>query len=473
MEYLWHSIISLGCSFLVYITVLKHLKTFQFNRFFLLGSIFLCLVSPFLEFTAVQAIPSLTEISFEPRKVPLISEVVDVDHTMEMTPLSTTGFVDVLWYVYGIGVLCFGCRFIKNLSGMIHQIIQPHKRMGNLKLIEAKDHKNTSSFFNYVFINSKDLEDSFYAESALKHEQIHSNELHSADILCTELILCVFWFNPFVWLYKKAMVQNHEFIADQGAIASGIDIEAYSNAIINSGQMEHRVPLTSGFNFIQIKQRLIMLHQSKSSVLQRTLKLTIALCLLGGIVMLSSFRTLKDPLVVVVDAGHGGHDLGNSAADKEEKDIVLHISNVLASLSNDQVQIIRSRDHDEFLSLKSRVEFVTSKAPDLFLSLHTNASNNTSFRGVEAFYDPNQIGSETTLNYAEILLEHQRSQFRNRGVKQANFHILQQTPLPSILLELGFLTNAKDRAILGDVSKQEEIAESLFDALLAIRAIQD
>jgi N-acetylmuramoyl-L-alanine amidase len=473
MDYAWYTILSLGCSFLVYVIILKHLKTFQFNRFFLLGSVLLCLVAPFLELTSVQAIPSLTEISFEPREIPLISEVVDVEHTMEILPLYTTGFVDVLWYVYGIGVLCFGCRFIKNLSGMLHQIIQPHRRMGNLKLIEAKDHKNTSSFFNYVFINSKDLEDVFYAKSALKHEQIHANELHSVDILGIELILCVFWFNPFVWLYKKVIVQNHEFIADKGTIASGIDIEAYSNAIINSGQMEHRVPLTSGFNFIQIKQRLIMLHQSKSSVLQRTLKLTIALGLLGSIVVLSSFKASNDPFVVVVDAGHGGHDLGNSTAHKEEKDIVLHISNVLASLSNNQVQIIRSRDHDEFVSLKSRVEFVTSKAPDLFLSLHANASTNSSARGVEAFYDSSEIGSETTLNYAEILLEHQQSQFRNRGVKQGNLYILRQTSMPSILLELGFLTNAKDREILGDVSQQQAIAQSLFDALLAIRAIQD
>ena len=472
MDYLWHSIVSLGCSFLIYIVVLKPLKTFQFNRFFLLGSVLLCLVSPFVEFTAVQAIPSLTEISFEPEVISSVSEAVDVGDSREVIPSSTIGLMDVLWYVYGIGVLCFGYRFVKNLIGILYDIKQPYKRMENLKLIEANDHKKISSFFNYVFINSKDFKDSFYAESALKHEQIHAHELHSVDILYIELILCVFWFNPFVWLYKNVIVQNHEFIADEGTIASGIDITAYSNAIINSGQMEYRVPLTSGFNFIQIKQRLIMLHQSKSSVLQRTIKLTIALCLLGSIVVLSSFKTLKDPFVVVVDAGHGGHDMGNSTAHNDEKDIVLHISNMLASFSNNQVQIIRSRDHDEFLSLKSRVEFVTSTAPDLFLSLHTNASTNTSASGVEAFYDSSQIGSETTLKYAEILLEHQQSQFRNRGVTQANFYLLQETSMPSILLELGFLTNTEDRAILGEVSQQQAIAQSLFDALLAIRAIQ-
>ena len=68
------------------------------------------------------------------------------------------------------------------------------------------------------------------------------------------------------------MHQNHEYIADDQSVSSGIDIENYSNTIINLGQKEWRVPLTSGFNFIQIKNRIIMLHQSKSPVLKQTLK---------------------------------------------------------------------------------------------------------------------------------------------------------------------------------------------------------
>lgn len=86
--------------------------------------------------------------------------------------------------------------------------------------------------------------------------------------------------------------------------------------------MEYRVPLTIGFNFIQIKNRIIMLHQSKSSVLKLTIKSVIVLSLFTGVFMFSSFKDLKVPLIVVVDAGHEGKDYGHL----NEKDIALNIS---------------------------------------------------------------------------------------------------------------------------------------------------
>ncbi|WP_040278104.1 N-acetylmuramoyl-L-alanine amidase [Psychroserpens damuponensis] len=468
IDYIFYTIISLGCSFLVYYLLLKNQKTFQFNRFYLLISSALCLLAPILEISTIESVPSLTEISLQSFEAHHVSEAIEIIGTPTATTTSSFTLSRILWSIYVIISICLLFRFFKNLFGIIKLTKQNYSRIGPLKIVETSDHKNASSFFNYLFINSESLNDEPYSKSIIQHELVHCNELHTLDVIFIELLLCVFWFNPFIWLYKGAIIQNHEFIADSQTVNSGIDIEVYSQTIIKSGLKEYRVPLTSGFNFIQIKNRIIMLHQLKSSLLNRTLKISSVIILFAGILLLSSYKDLKEPLLVVIDAGHGGKDSGNS----NEKDIVLEITNALASLSDDNVEIILTRSHDEFLTLKDRAEFVNRNTPDLFLSLHCNASQNKSINGVEAYYDSNNEHHDLSLNYAEILVEHQLELFESRGVKRASFFLLKNTTVPGLVLEIGFLTNEGDRVVLTDKEKQIEIAKSLYEGLLEIRDLQ-
>lgn len=464
---MFYTIVSLGCSFLVYFFLLKNQKTFEFNRFFLLISVSLCLLAPILEINTLEAVPSLTKISLQPSAENNSSEEIIEGVTISEVQKTTFTFYNIVWYLYLGVTFCFLFRFIKNLLDIMKLTRQNHSRIGNLKLVETNDHKNASSFFNYLFINPESLNDEYYSKSVIQHELIHSKERHTLDVIFIELLICLFWFNPFMWLYKKAMIQNHEFIADNDTVQSGISIEDYSQIIIKSGHKEYRVPLTSGFNFIQIKNRIIMLHQSKSSLLKRTLKITTVILLFAGIFVFScTYNDINnDPLIVVIDAAHGGKDSGNS----NEKDIVLEISNVLASLSDEKVEIILTRTHDEFITLRDRAEFVNSKKPDLFLSLHCNAYNDESISGVEAYYDSNNEHNDLSLNYAEILVEHQLGHFSNRGVKTASLYLLKNTTVPGIVLELGFLTNENDRKMLTNTAQQIKIAESIYDGLLEIR----
>jgi N-acetylmuramoyl-L-alanine amidase len=467
MDYVFYTVVSLGCSFLLYFFILKNQKTFQFNRFFFLVSVSLCLLAPVLEINTFEAVPSLTEISFKPSVENSISEaLVNIGTTVEAETSNFTLFA-MLWYLYLFISIGFLLRFVMNLYDIIKLTKQNHSSIGNLKLVETNDHKNGSSFFNYLFINSESLNDEDYSKSVIQHEFVHCNEKHTVDVIFIELLLCFFWFNPFMWLYKKALVQNHEFIADSQTVQSGIDLETYSQTIIKSGHKEYRVPLTSGFNFIQIKNRIIMLHQSKSSLLQRTLKITSVVLLFSCIFVFScTYKEINnDPLIVVIDAGHGGKDSGNSI----EKDIVLDISNVLASLADEKVKIIQTRSHDEFLTLRERTDFINTTEPDLFLSLHCNASQNKLVNGVEAYYDSESTHNKITLTYAEILVEHQLDHFSNRGVKTAKLFLLNNTKVPGISLELGFLTNENDRKVLTDKEQQVKIAKAIYEGLLEIR----
>jgi len=469
INYFIYTVISLGCSYAVYFLLLRKQKTFQFNRFFLTGSILLCLVAPFIEIELFNAVPSITEIPLEK----ITESTFETPHTEdiifdEVTPVHQSS-IDPVYIIYLMVSGFFMFRFLKNLLKIYKLTRNDYKRVERLKLIRVTDSDMVSSFFNYMFIPENHVLSKDDYLSVLAHETVHSEEYHTLDIILLELLKCIFWFNPFVWMYNTSILQNHEFIADEKSVLSGIAIENYSNTIINLGQKEYRVPLTSGFNFIKIKNRIIMLHQSKSSVFKRSLKLTSVILLFAGIFVLSSYKDLNEPLVVVIDAGHGGHDSGMSANNINEKDIVLNISNVLQSLSDEKVRFITTRNNDTFSSLDDRIAFINKKKPDLVLSLHCNAHSDLEESGLEAYYynSENLERNNKSMIYSSLLVSSLVKQsFDNAKIKSGDFKLLRGIDSPAVMLEIGFLTNELDRLKLIDTVQQHEIAKAIYDGIL-------
>lgn len=469
INYFIYTIISLGSSYAVYVLLLRKQKTFQFNRFFLIGSIFLCLVAPFIELEWFNTVPSITEIPLEKITESTFETLPTEDITFdEVAPVNQSS-IDYVFLIYLMISGFFLFRFLKNLLKLYKLTRHEYKRVGKLKLITITDSDMVSSFFNYMFMPKNQVLSEDDYQSIIAHETVHSLELHTVDIILLELLKCLLWFNPLIWLYNIAILQNHEFIADEKAVLSGIAIENYSNTIINLGQKEYRVPLTSGFNFIQIKNRIIMLHQSKSSVVKQTLKITSVILLFAGIFVFSSYKDLKEPLVVVLDAGHGGKDPGQMSNNVSEKDIVLSISKQLELLSDDKVQFIMSRDTDKFTSLKERIDFINKQKPDLVLSLHCNAHSDLSRSGVEAYYYESDNAERYTSSMAysskiaSKLLDHG---FESSKLMSSNFKIVKEAESPSVLLEIGYLTNVKDYTIVTNPKQQVEIAKTIYEALL-------
>lgn len=468
MTYFIFTILNLGCTYLVYRLVLRNQKTFQFNRFFLLVSLSLCFLSPIIEMEIFKTVPSLTELSFNAiASTPVIIE--NINNTFESSSVNAISpKVNYLWYIYLLISLIFLIRFTKNLFELVGIAVKTTKRFGSFKIVEIEGLKNTSSFFNLLFVNQESLKYSKEAESIIRHELVHYRHWHSVDVIISELFLCFFWYNPFVWLYKVAIIQNHEFIADYLTIKSGIDIEEYSQTIIKTGNHKQTIRLTSSFNFTQIKNRIHMLHQSKSKVFSRIFKVGISLLLFIGIVAFSSFKKANEKFIVVIDAGHGGQDNGHL----NEKEIVLNVSNMLQSLSNDKLQIITTRDSDVFLTLKERIDFINKQNPDLVISLHCNANTNTAKGGVEAYYyeSDNYQQYSKSMEYGSFisskLLELGFSEVR---LSPADFVILRELQSPAFLLELGFLTNESDNLKLNNVLTQKEIAKVIYDGILSAK----
>ncbi len=167
--------------------------------------------------------------------------------------------------------------------------------------------------------------------------------------------------------------------------------------------------------------------------------------------------------VVVVDAGHGGRDVGAVGNGVFEKDIVLAMSLRLGQrLQRLGFAVVYTRTTDVEIDLEPRVEMASRVQGDVFISMHANslAARSQSVSGVETFYAPrSQVGQElATLVQSEIIAA---TRAVDRGAKTARFFVLVRTPMPSILVETGFVTNPTEAANLNTPAYQERIAEAI------------
>lgn len=213
--------------------------------------------------------------------------------------------------------------------------------------------------------------------------------------------------------------------------------------------------------------------------------------------------------VVVLDAGHGGHDEGATGpTGLHEKDLVLDVTRKLAArLRRSGVRVVLTRNADRFLSLEERTAVANDARADLFVSIHANASASRKPRGIETYFasldatddearstaerenmafgasaasfkrdDPlaailgDLIATQHLQESSEFakLAQHQLAEIgraRSRGVKQAPFVVLMGVQMPASLVEIGFLTNPDEEKGLQSTSRREAIAGSLAKAI--------
>lgn len=478
IAYCIQSIIGLGISLLIYQLLLRKGKSFVFNRFYLLFSLMLLLFVPMLQIETAFEVPLTNEFNTSTiitGKTILEENIKSVTvETMSNLPILKI-LPTVLWSIYSIVSLLFLFRFSRNLIHIGRSLRQHESAIDGLKLIFIERKTIPYSFFNYLFVNKQQYNNGRLTPAILQHEKSHSNQFHTLDVLLIEFITCLFWFNPFIWLYKKMMVENHEYLADASVIKKGFTIPDYSKEIVQSGHQFIQQPLVSGFSYIQTKNRLIMLSKTPSNKFLSTTKLAGALLLFCALFTLNSFIPGKEvkPLVVVIDSGHGGKDAGVSNDQLSEKEITLSIAEKLAAYNKrGKIKVLLTRTNDDFMTLKNRVAYINEQQPDLFISLHVNQSPNKTANGVESYYYDGEHSAQSKV-YSKILVSEQLKTFSNRGeIKTANFFLLKNTNCPGVLLELGFLSNDTDRQLLSNPQNHNQIAASIYNGLLEISRLK-
>lgn len=194
--------------------------------------------------------------------------------------------------------------------------------------------------------------------------------------------------------------------------------------------------------------------------MKKLLKLTALMSLFIAL----SFVPTNNKTIIVLDAGHGGKDLGAQTDGFAEKDYTLSIAKQIVSQNqNKNIEFVLTRDGDQFVSLNERTEKINAVKPDLVISIHLNNAQNTDASGIEFYVSNENSQYDKSMKYAEMLSENfGNSIFNNRGVKDNRFHILRNSDCPAIIANIGFVSNRKDRDYLKSEGSKHEIANKIL-----------
>ncbi len=176
---------------------------------------------------------------------------------------------------------------------------------------------------------------------------------------------------------------------------------------------------------------------------------------------------VKNKHVLVLDAGHGGEELGAKAFNGVlEKDINLSICNILSKdiVESNMIEVINTRINDIKMDLSDRVKFCSFVGGDLFISVHQNAFDNDKVNGIETYYYLKESSSKNLCDYVQENLISQTNAF-NRGVKTSNFVVLRENIIPSILIECGFVTNENECNKLIDKNYQNTLSNAILNGI--------
>ena len=265
--------------YIVYAVWLRNETFFAQNRFYLLLSSLLSITLPWINFSIPQG----------------AGETVFIYNLLDTITVTATGYEQSIvqrisalqWVVivYVAGVILMLVLFLINLYKITRIDRKSYKKYDgnipyNVRFIKAD--AVPFSFLNKIYINP-DKYTKEQLDKIISHESVHVSQYHTYDCLFYELLIVFFWFNPIVYKYRKAAKEIHEFLADRGAVSSGISKTDYQKLLFQQATGLSSLALPNSFNYSLIKKRLIMLtkiNTSKKAKLKLLFALPVAATLL-------------------------------------------------------------------------------------------------------------------------------------------------------------------------------------------------
>ena len=396
------------------------------------------------------------------------------------------------YIVVGLVVLAASLKALLHIRRL--WLRHAHVEVEGCRFVVTRERGTPFSFMRNIFWHADISLSSEAGQRILKHELVHVREKHTHDKLFLGAILVPFWSNPFFWLIRREMAMIHEFIADRRSV-DGPDGAAFAAMLLEAAYPGRSHLLANAFFHSPLKRRLKMLLSTRNT---RTSYVTrvLALPLLALVVAAFTLRPASnrdvipaDPnagvFTVVIDAGHGGHDAGVRSSDSKltEKELALAIAQQIRELNTDpSLNIVLLREKDEYQPLKEKVEKAIALKPDAFVSIHINGASEQGKgpdrSGIEVFLGTKnkqilpasaQLGSMITGSLTGIYPTMDILRTRSSSI-----YVLDapQIDYPAALVEVGYLTNPKDRAFISHPENQAAVARGILKALAGFRTVR-
>lgn len=260
--YLLKSGIALSIFFLLYIVFLRKETFYTFNRFYLLVTLIISFILPFINIEFSRS-PGQFVNNFEFVEHALL----EASETLESVELKTVENVQsfpMIGFLLVVGMIITAMRIGYQLF-CIYKNVKTYelKTKEKYKYVLMDKNHSTHSFFNFIFVQKSAYKNG-QIEEMLLHEYVHADKLHSLDLLIIGFLSILQWFNPFIYLFKRALTETHEFQADRALLDSGADKVRYQQLLLDQARSIVFAGLTSNFNQSLIKNRLKMMNKIKS-----------------------------------------------------------------------------------------------------------------------------------------------------------------------------------------------------------------
>lgn len=171
-----------------------------------------------------------------------------------------------LFYLYLCGVAVFGANFLLQMAILVYRsYARPVIRDGRFRIMEISGNRAPCSFGNTIFINPEKYDWETYNQ-ILIHEKVHVSGLHTLDILLAEIAVVWQWFNPFVWLYRREVENNLEFLTDASVLQHReVERSAYQLSLLRVSAPHLPFSITNNYNQSLLKRRIVMMNSKRSS----------------------------------------------------------------------------------------------------------------------------------------------------------------------------------------------------------------
>ncbi len=366
---------------LTYYLVLRKLTFYFLNRIFLLFGIVFSTVYPFI---------NLTEIFYKhdglPAFVPGLKE--NVGQLVQLESVSLMW--QILTVVFYLGTLFMALRLAIQFISLnrVHRKSNPGM-IDNYKVRILNEKISPFSFWKNIYVNPE-LHKVQDLNNIIEHEKIHVEELHTLDIILAEISLVFYWFNPGVWLMKKAVKENIEFITDAKILKKGVDRKAYQYSLLDVGTLQNPVKIINNFNLSDLKKRIKMMNVKRSSKVNLTrymFVLPVILCV--SLAFTIDKKDIEERIISVKNVLNENETINNTVAlepsvsklkkaqlatanqkQKIKKDRSLTVVNILRAPSTfgDSIQLVSTDNH-------KKVDVIVQKEID-------EAKSHWSFAGI-------------------------------------------------------------------------------------------
>jgi beta-lactamase regulating signal transducer with metallopeptidase domain len=333
--------------YLLYLVLLRKETFYVSNRWYLLVGLVTAIILPLITFTKT--------IWVNPEPISKFIEVIPITDDKTSSPVSEAPIDWSLIFsaAYGLIAIVILLKVGFEIASFFFKIVKLNKeKEANYTLIYANSTENPFSFFNYIVINPTLFSKEEF-EHILTHERIHAKQFHSIDVLFSKVFCALLWINPISWLYRKAMLQNLEFIADNQSLEEIDSKYEYQKTLLKVVVHQQIAGITNPFYQSLIKKRIIMLHKNQSDR-RNAWKYSLVLPLLGVFVFFfqvkvvaqekqSTTKEIADkeiPFFIVIDKNNTEKQIKESSfAAKENYDVDLKFSKIKRNSKGEIISI--------------------------------------------------------------------------------------------------------------------------------------